>query len=81
MLTDNELREGFAKRFKRPLDTSNMAALKRFITNFEAEDYTDFDEIYEALLLSMHDVSKEMDTSDNPREVLERRYAKLFSAR
>lgn len=80
MLTDNELRLGYYERFKRPLDDDNLAALKRFIRNFELEDYTDFQEMYNAIQLSMRDISNELQTTDDPRqqrEIMRRRYAKL----
>lgn len=80
MMTDDELRLGYYERFKRPLDDDNLVGLKRFIINFELEDYTDFQEMYDAILLSMRDVSRELQTTENPvqqREIFRRRYAKL----
>jgi len=80
MLTDNELRLGYYERFKRPLDEDNLAALKRFIRNFELEDYTDFQEIHNAIQISMRDISEELEqTSDSmkQREIIQRRYSKL----
>ena len=80
MLTDAELKLGFYERFKRPLDEENLQGLKRFIRNFELENYNDFQEMYDAMLISMHSISEEIEQTtnvDKAREILRKRYAKL----
>jgi chemotaxis methyl-accepting protein methylase len=76
-MSDEELKIGYMRRFNRVLDQDNMTSLKNFIRNFELEDYTDFQEMYDAMLQSMSDVFREVEQSNNPREVIRRRYSKL----
>jgi hypothetical protein len=64
-------------RFKCPLDDENLLSLRRFMCNFELEDYSDFNEMYDAILISMRSVSEECKVSDNPEEVIRRRYRNL----
>lgn len=77
MMTNTELSLGYQQRFNREITEENLSALKRFIHNFELEDYTDFNEMYAALALSLRDVTNEVMFANNPREVFKRRYRNL----
>lgn len=79
-LTHSEIINGYRRKFGRDITEEDFQAQIRFFENFECMDCDTFEEAFEKVLVSMKDVSDEVNnakTQEEAREVLRRRYSKL----